>query len=1731
MKKPQILIISLTFLLCSQIISGQQWLKSSKEEKRTKIKSNFYEIQKEFNDYWNPYQVKNGKYKSKSGKQVKAPGWKQFKRWEWYMEPRVHPGTGEFPKTSAQLELQKYRAKNSKSKNNLEDSSSWTSLGPNSSDGGYAGVGRVNCVAFHPTDNNTYWVGTPAGGLWKTEDDGLNWIPLTDNIGSIGVSSIIIPSDYASSNTIYIGTGDRDSFDTRSIGVLKSTNGGNTWDTTGLTFSVTSSSMVFKMLLNPTNDNHIIATTNSGVYSTTDGGTNWMLINNSVSSLCDIEAKPGDFSTLYGSSKYGDVFKSVDSGNTWVKKMNSDGGKTMIAVSSDDDKRIYAVVGNDGLDKIYKSVDGGETFQVVLEGSTLNLLGWDADGQDEGGQDWYDLTIEASPSNADILLVGGINTWRSLDAGATWNIVTHWYGAEGNQSVHADKHALVYRANGDLFEGNDGGVYKSSNDGLNFIDKSNGIINSQMYKLGVSQSEKGTVLTGLQDNGSKLNDKNSWRDVKGGDGMECIIDYSNADVQYATYVYGQITRTLTRWNGGSSNINENIGDGSLKGAWVAPYIMDPKDPNTLYVGYDDVWKTTNKGDTFKKISTMTTGGNLRSMAIAPSDSNYLYVADQSTLLYTKNGGESWSDITGTLPVESNSITSILVDYHHPEKLWVTMGQYNGNRIFESNDSGGTWTNISAGLPNIPILSVVQRKLNKVNQLYIGSDVGVYVKSEDENWTLFSTGLPNVIVSELEIYYDKLNPNNSKLIAATYGRGLWESPLLTVSGGPFTYVPDDYFEQTLIDLGFDDVLDDYVLTSNIDEVKELNLTSEASTNLTGIEDFKNLQILRLNNYNNLKSVDISKNVNLADLFISSTSLPVLDVRNNLSLTSLTINNSLLTSLDLSKNSLLTAVDCQNNQLKELNIKNGNNINFSNFNAKNNPDLECINVDSITWSETNWVNIDTQISFSENGCLSGDVTFIPDDNFEQVLIDLGLDESLNDYVLTSNIETLTNLNLEAKGIKDLTGIESFIGLTELNCYNNQISHIDLTNNTSLIKLIVWANKLTSLDISKNIALQYLDCDTNQIEELDVSNNTALTHLYTLNNNLESLNVKNGNNTILTTFDSRNNVNLECISVDNETWSYNNWTAIDSHAKFNEKGCTVVKLTNIPDDNFEQALIDLGIDDVLDDKVLTSSINSLGSLDVSGKNISDLTGISDFVKLSELNCSNNQLTVLDVSMNVELANLNSTSNLLSCILVNSIQLISIPVNWKKDDGSVYSLDCLDDDNDGVVNNLDECPNTTVGEVVDKDGCSQSQLDDDNDGVSNNIDECPNTPLEEESDEKGCSQSQLDDDGDGIMNNVDDCPDTTLGEQVDEKGCSLSQIDYDGDGVLNNLDECANTPLGEQVDEKGCSQSQIDDDNDGVMNNVDECSNTPLGEQVDEKGCSQSQIDDDNDGIMNNVDECSNTPIGEQVDGKGCSQSQLDDDNDGVMNDIDKCPNTIVGVNVNENGCFFLPANNFTIEIENETCPGKNNGHIFISAVENYNYAVEIIGEKYNFSNTQTIENLSPGLYDICITVSVDEYFKQCFTIIIDEGIAVSGKSVLNSNNTEIEILKGTPPFSIFINGNKISETNASVFNIDAKSGDYVEVKTAVLCEGIYSETINSKMPLLAYPNPTNGVFELKLPILLNEVKVEIFTINSQLVSKGMYPVNNGKVEINIEDLPASIYIVKVYLEQPKSVKIIKN
>ncbi|MFA5417482.1 MAG: PKD domain-containing protein [Bacteroidales bacterium] len=796
MKKSFLLILG---ILLFNLVHPQEWTIKLEEKRKLNHELTFFDYQDAFYEWCEEKKVQEG-FIDNNGVKEKVSGWKQFKRWEWYWETRINAKTGEFPKTTAHLELRKNQEKYPDQNRNFGN---WSSLGPfetNEIDGNGDGLGRVNCVAFH-SDPNIIYIGSPSGGLWKTTDGGVSWTVLTDENEVLGVSAILaIPGEPY--DIIYIGTGDRDSGDNIGIGVLKSLDGGNTWQNTGLSFETT---ITNSLVHDPVDQNIIYAGTENGIYKSTDAGLNWaqiFSISASFGGFKDIEMHPTNNQILYATiSNYSDgfhsyIYKTTNAGLTWTLIQDVVNGKrTEIAVSPDQPDWLFGVVSNNsgGLQAIYKSTDEGNSFTEVYSGSTKNLLGSNCNGTSSGGQGYFDLALAVDPNDANILYVGGINTWVSINSGYSWSI----FNSKDNYCpdvpiVHADKHYLGFQQNTSvLFEGNDGGLYKTVNNGISFESLSNGLIISQMYRLGVSQTEPNATICGFQDNGTKLlQSDNTWAKTWGSDGMECIIDYSDYNIKYFSTQNGYLYRRIGQYGGTAIYANGL----PVPGPWVTAYIMDPNDHQTLYAGYNNVYKTTDKGDSWTAISNFGSG-SINALAIGPSNSNYIYAAKMyaNGFFRTSDGGNSWTDILNNLPglFDFNSITYISVKNDDPNTLWISIGAYNPDGIYKSTDAGDSWVNISAGLPEIPINCVIQNKQN-VNaiELYAATDVGVYVKYDENDWLPFSNGMPNVIATELEIIYNNDNPYNSKIRVSTYGRGLWESDLFSSDTPVITQQPSD-----------------------------------------------------------------------------------------------------------------------------------------------------------------------------------------------------------------------------------------------------------------------------------------------------------------------------------------------------------------------------------------------------------------------------------------------------------------------------------------------------------------------------------------------------------------------------------------------------------------------------------------------------------------------------------------------------------------------------------------------------------------------------------------------------------------------------------------------------------------------------------------------------------------------------------------------------------------------------
>ncbi|MDP1622360.1 MAG: hypothetical protein Q8M08_08465 [Bacteroidales bacterium] len=705
--------------------------------------------------------------------QGQGSGFKQWKRWEYMAERRLTPD-GRVANWAVRNweEYQNYQETHPDTDSGEPTdvpNGHWTNLGPYGyvwGNGWNGGVGRLNCIAFHPSNTSILWVGAPAGGLWKTLNGGTTWTPLTDGMPSIGVSGIAV--DYTNTNIIYILSGDGDGGDTYSIGVLKSTDGGTTWLSTGLTYAVTSSVRGYKLLMHPTNHLILFVVATNGIYKTTNGGTSWTQVKTGSSQ--DIEFKPGDPTIVYASSGT-QFWRSTDTGDTWTQIISGVPGtasRMAIGVTPASTGYVFLLTGPDtgfgSYTGTYLSTNSGVSF--LTRSTTPNILGYSSVGSDDDSQSTYDLAIAVSRTASQNIMSGGINTWTSANWGTSWTITSMWDNSGGIGYTHADIHGLeVNPLNDWVYCVSDGGVFRSTNFGSTWTDLTAGIAHTQFYRIAGYESNVNLITGGTQDNGSnKWTGGTTMLHMLGADGMDCMIDHTNSNILYNMIQNGSLQKST---NGGTSF--SSIKPSGSTGSWVTPIIMNPSTSTTIYGGYSDVYKSTNGGSTWTNMGVDGRGA----MAMGTNNTNRIYASNGSTLYMSNDAGATWATISAGLP--ALTITFITVNPDNSPEVWVTLAGYTaGQKVYRSANAGTSWTNMSGSLPNVPTNCIAFEDNNSspADAVYIGNDLGVFYRDANHtDWIPFRNGLPTVPVFDLEI-----NKTSGVLTAGTYGRGLWRSNL-------------------------------------------------------------------------------------------------------------------------------------------------------------------------------------------------------------------------------------------------------------------------------------------------------------------------------------------------------------------------------------------------------------------------------------------------------------------------------------------------------------------------------------------------------------------------------------------------------------------------------------------------------------------------------------------------------------------------------------------------------------------------------------------------------------------------------------------------------------------------------------------------------------------------------------------------------------------------------------------
>jgi Leucine-rich repeat (LRR) protein len=432
---------------------------------------------------------------------------------------------------------------------------------------------------------------------------------------------------------------------------------------------------------------------------------------------------------------------------------------------------------------------------------------------------------------------------------------------------------------------------------------------------------------------------------------------------------------------------------------------------------------------------------------------------------------------------------------------------------------------------------------------------------------------------------------------------------------------------------------------------INCSGQSISNLSGIEAFTSITGLDCAS-NQLISLDLSSNTALTDLYGSFNQITSIDLSNLSALEYLSFGSNLLTSLDVTNNTSLVQLSCQGNQLTSLTIGNTNITN--NFSALSNPNLTCIQVVDVAFSTANWTNIDPGVTFNT---FCSCIINVPDANFKAYLVGNGAINTNGDTEIQCNEANSFSggIYCSAQSISDMTGLQEFTNLTQLDCRNNSLANldvnnnvaldyldcrfnsivtIDLSNNTALLQLLIGNNSITALDVSNNSSLTKLHCYNNMLTVLDVTTNTALTELFcyfnsitaidlTYNssltsiqcydNSLSSLNIANGNNINLSAFGATNNPSLICIQVDDVAYSTTNWTSIDPQASFSTNCNGSASINAI-----EDAYVNIYPNPVQDQLYIDSEnggIMEVKIIDFSGRTVSSANEYTNAINVSDL------------------------------------------------------------------------------------------------------------------------------------------------------------------------------------------------------------------------------------------------------------------------------------------------------------------------------------------------------------------------------------------------------------------------------------------------------------------------------------------------------------------------------------
>ena len=657
--------------------------------------------------------------------------------------------------------------------------------------------GRINDLSYNPRNPSQIYLAAATGGIWRTDDGGTTWVPLSDNWPTLATSSVLVnPKD---NRIIYAGTGDFDGGYPYSIGLMRSTDSGSTWTNIGA--SQFGNVAIRRIVADPDDPSIILMATGKGsaywgnVWRSTDIGQTWSIAFNQLAAWTDVDfgARPqvgNRWCYASGLDTGGQVWRSNDHGATWTKLNPPLGAGSQsgleVAASRVDPNTVYLLSGTNR--KVFKSTDAGNTWFDVTVGfpNGSNNYNW--------SQSSYDFSIDVGYRTVnnqfiDVVYVGLIDVVQSIDGGATWRSVglTYTNGA----LTHNDQHLVrAHHKESYALIANDGGVFRLNYDPVadtwNFNTSFNRFLGiTQFYQSDFHPTDINRMIAGTQDNATPAStgDLQNWRNVGGGDGGFCAIRQDNASVQYATSQNLGVYRTTNNWTS-STGISPNIGTDRV--AFIAPIVLQPDNQNFLFAGTNYLWRYSQSANSWTPRlgnQSLSVSGTVRSIGIAPSNGNVIYTGSNNGELWmTQNGGTNWTQInTGSPGLPNRFIRCIAVDPTNPNKITVAVSGTGTKHVWRCDDTMAAtrvWNFLDSsgavGLPDLPAQSVALDPANPSNTMVVGMDLGVYqTDNGGASWFNIGTpqGLPNVQVNNV-----KWVPGANSIYAVTWGRGIWRLPL-------------------------------------------------------------------------------------------------------------------------------------------------------------------------------------------------------------------------------------------------------------------------------------------------------------------------------------------------------------------------------------------------------------------------------------------------------------------------------------------------------------------------------------------------------------------------------------------------------------------------------------------------------------------------------------------------------------------------------------------------------------------------------------------------------------------------------------------------------------------------------------------------------------------------------------------------------------------------------------------